>query len=656
MQLQIQPSYSFQETPAISPFNTGPNGVPNQIVTAGASAGITGLTSSGGRINASTSAQRIDNNNLYDTYNPYYQTALQLTYSQPLARGRAIDEVREQIQLSRIDSQQASDSALLTASTTINNVSVAYDNLVSAWKNVGIEEDALRQAQAQSESNARLSGRGQSAPVDVIQSDQQVSEFQYDVFAAVQSVASAQNQIKQLILGDPSDAVWRANLVPTTPIGVTPPEPAVEDVLLAALKNRPEIAQLRDNLRSQDVRVAYDKDQTLPQIDLNIGVTENGFAGNEQSLTGTPLFSVIGAEITSINALIARANAAAPGLPPLVPISGAALATPLTPNSVGNIGTAYRSALAFQYPQYQISATLGLPLTNKVARANYEASVERRNALVVQEVGLVQRLQTESRNAVQLYRSAIARLNAASSARVAAERVEQSEVRRFKAGVSTTYLVLQRQVMLANERNRELQAQTDVQNALVEIDRVSGNIIAKNNVDVRETGVGTPRSGTGLVEKIAGLSALGGLEERPGGYLSHTRARSDQMRGIMLMAVAAAAVAVPMAVLADPPAVTAPMMPAVFNGAPRNDNPDNGQFSVNFDDQGRYLGTGTAPQHLGDFDLAPARAIRQASAVSRPSEARQSAVNAVFVTFQQRLRENRLARRAFAGITLAARA
>jgi outer membrane protein len=488
LQLQIQPSYTFQETPPLSAFNTGPDGVPNQVVTAGASVGVTGLTSSGGRINASTSAQRIDNNNIYDSYNPYYQTALQLTYSQPLARGRAIDEVREQIQLSRIDSQQASDSALLTASTTIDNVSVAYDNLVSAWKNVGIEEDALRQAQAQSESNARLSGRGQSAPVDVIQSNQQVSEFQYDVFAAVQSVATAQNQIKQLILGDPSDSVWRANLVPTTPIGVTPAEPSVDDVLLSALKNRPEIAQLRDDLRSQDVRVAYDKDQTLPQVDLNIGVTENGFAGAEQSLTGTPLFSVLGAQITSINELIARANAAAPGLPPLVPINGAALAAPLTPNSVGNVGTAYKSALAFQYPQYQISATLGLPLTNKVARANYEASVERRNAIVVQEVGLVQRLQTESRNAVQLYRSAIARLNASTSARVAAEQVEQSEVRRFKAGVSTTYLVLQRQVMLANERNRELQAQTDVQNALVEIDRVTGNIIAKNNVDVKSLG------------------------------------------------------------------------------------------------------------------------------------------------------------------------
>jgi outer membrane protein TolC len=488
LQLQIQPSYTFQTTPALSPFNTGINGTPDQTVTAGTSIGVTGLTGSGGRINASTSAQRIDNNNLYDAYNPYYQTAFELTYSQPLARGRAIDAVREQIQLSRINSQEASDDALLTASNTIDNVTVAYDNLVAAWKDVGIEEDALRQAQAQSQSNGRLVRQGQAAPVDIVQSDEQVSEFQNNVYAAIQSVASSQNQIKQLILSDPADAVWTANLVPTTPVGMTPAEPALEDVLLAALKNRPEIAQLRDNLRSQDVRVAYDKDQTRPQVDLNIGVTENGFAGTASNLQSTPLFSVIGGQITAINELIARANAAAPGLPPLVPINGAALNTPLQPNSVGNIGTSYKSALAGQYPQYEVSATIAFPLTDRVAKANYQASVEQRASIVTQEVALVQRLQTESRNAVQSYRSARARLIAATAARSASEQVAASEIRKFRAGTSTTYLVLQRQVMLANERNRELQAQTDVQNALVELDRVTGDILSKNNVDVGSLG------------------------------------------------------------------------------------------------------------------------------------------------------------------------
>ncbi len=82
------------------------------------------------------------------------------------------------------------------------------------------------------------------------------------------------------------------------------------------------------------------------------------------------------------------------------------------------------------------------------------------------------------------------RLIAASAARSAAEQVAASEQRKFRAGQSTTFLVLQRQVELANQRGRELQAQSDVQKAVVELDRVTGNILAKNNVDVKTLGAG----------------------------------------------------------------------------------------------------------------------------------------------------------------------
>jgi hypothetical protein len=107
--------------------------------------------------------------------------------------------------------------------------------------------------------------------------------------------------------------------------------------------------------------------------------------------------------------------------------------------------------------------------------------------------------------------------------------------------------------------------------------------------------------------------------------------------GMMIMALAAAAVATPLAVLADPPAVSAPLMPAPFIGAPTNDNPANGQFGINFDDQGRYLGVGTAPEHLASFDLVPAPARPQAGVIKRPA-GEQAAVNAVFVNFRERLR------------------
>jgi outer membrane protein TolC len=111
---------------------------------------------------------------------------------------------------------------------------------------------------------------------------------------------------------------------------------------------------------------------------------------------------------------------------------------------------------------------------------------------MTQEVALIQRLEYEARNALQTYRSARSRLLAATAARKAAEAVSASEIRRFKAGESTTFLVLQREINVATQRGAELQAQTDVQKALVEIDRVSGGILANNQVKIDALGAAPP--------------------------------------------------------------------------------------------------------------------------------------------------------------------
>jgi outer membrane protein len=484
---QIQPSYEDQVQPPVSPLQAGPNGGPITQITAGAQAAFSGATSTGGNYRVFASAQRIDSTFVYNGFNPYYETSIGFQFTQPLSRNRAIDANRRQLELSRINRDLSDDNAGLQASNTIDNVLNAYYNLVAAWKNVAIQEDALRQAKAQSESNGRLVRHGAAAPVDVVESDTQVNEFQNDVYSAIQNVATQQNTLKQQLLGNPADPLWTANLVPTTPISNEISEPAINDVILSALKTRPEVAQLRENMREQNVNVAYTKDQTKPQIDLNLGVTENGFAGNPNSLTNTPLFSAIGSEVTTINQLVALSNAANPAMP-LAPIDANSLNSAPYPGTVGNVGQAFGTALRGEFPTYLVSATVSFPIRNRTAEANYATELERRSQLQTQEVALIQRVQYEARNAVQMYRSSRSRLIATTAARIAAEKVAASELRKFRAGASTTFLVLQRQVTLANERGQELQAQSDVQKSLVELSRVTGDILGDNGVNVKTVG------------------------------------------------------------------------------------------------------------------------------------------------------------------------
>jgi HAE1 family hydrophobic/amphiphilic exporter-1 len=77
-----------------------------------------------------------------------------------------------------------------------------------------------------------------------------------------------------------------------------------------------------------------------------------------------------------------------------------------------------------------------------------------------------------------------ARLRAAAVARSTAEQQYESEKRKLDAGQSTVFLVLERQTALSVARGNELRAQTDLNKAIAELQRATGNSLTANNVTV----------------------------------------------------------------------------------------------------------------------------------------------------------------------------
>jgi outer membrane protein len=490
VQFQIVPSYNHSVEPPTSPFSTGPNGGPITQISDGISAGFTGMTGSGGRYSLMGSQQAINNNSIYNSYNPYYQTAIALQYTQPLLKGAgAGDPVHRQLVIANAQQSQQTAQLLTQASQTVTTVQNAYWDLVAAWRNVGIQEEGLRNAQAQAASNGRLAKAGAAAPVDVVESYTQINVFQDNVFSALQSVQALQTQLKQLILANPADPLWTANIVPTSAVLQVPAEPKLDDLIVTALKNRPELAQLRAERLVAAANLAYAKNQKLPQLDLGVGVTANGYSGVPSNLAGTPLFQTLGGEITSLNSLINNYNATATPANQIPTIAGNFGTLPSYQN--GRLGTSYQNLADFRYPTYNVSLTLSFPIGNRTAKANYAIAEEQAKQIAVQELSLLQRVRAESVNAIQTLRETQYRLSAAGAARVAAARVLLAEQRRFAAGTSTTFLVLQRQLDLANTEGRELQAQTDLNKAVAQLDAVAGTNFADYNIDVKTTGTNT---------------------------------------------------------------------------------------------------------------------------------------------------------------------
>jgi outer membrane protein TolC len=483
VQLNLEPSSSFSVTPPENLFFAGPGGFgiwtcvsvvgtpfpcpttgPGNIIQHQSSFqyGITGTTRSGMTYAAGITQTRTYNNTTINSFSPYYQASLNLSVTQPLLRNFGINAARRELKLSLINADSNAAQALVDASNTISQVEDAYWNLVAAWRSVAIEEEALKEAVAQQQSNVRLARRGAAAPIDVVESQTQVSTFQDNVFSALQTVSELQTQLKSLIVTDSNDPVWRANLVPSSPALQLPSAGDLDTIVALAQRYRPEVRQAQDQQQQADLDRAYARNQALPQADLQVQYMSNGFAG---ILTPLPNFETITCE-----------NHAVPACP-----------TP-PPNTQGKMAFAYHNLWAGAFPTFNVSFNVSFPLQNGVARGLMGAAREEERQAAVQTQGVQQRIAFEARNALQSYQSSLSRLSAASQSRQAAEAVYASEVRKFRRGASTTFLVLQRQVELEQARGRELQAQTDLNKAVVELQRVEGTILSDNGVNLQTLG------------------------------------------------------------------------------------------------------------------------------------------------------------------------
>ncbi|HTZ56393.1 MAG TPA: TolC family protein [Candidatus Acidoferrum sp.] len=450
----VEPSVKHDTNPALNPFFSGGTDFEPYVQNYQTQqAGVEGQFETGTQYNINVSQTKVNDNTYINSFDPYYYGSFNVSITQPLLKNFLMNDDKRQIQLSIVNADASKASTLASVSTTIASVEDAYWDLVAAWRNVAIQEDALRTSVLQQQSNVRQAKHGAAAPIDAVESSTQVAVYQQNVFSALQTVSQLQNQLKSLVVSDPGDPIWQANLVPTSSVPGLPPAPSVQALLASALRNRPEVRQALDAQKQADVNLAYAKNQRLPQADLQLSYNGNGFAGQ--------------------------------ALPPLGGVFGDA--TP-PPYMVGTYGQAF--ANSGKFATYQAGVQVSLPIGNNTAKGAVGVADEQEHIAAVDKLNTDQRIQYEVRNAIQNYEAALARLFAARQAREASAQVLASEERKFRNGESTTFLVNQRQIEFVQNQGLELQAQTDLNKAVVELQRVDGSILSQNGVSLTTLGTG----------------------------------------------------------------------------------------------------------------------------------------------------------------------
>jgi outer membrane protein TolC len=383
--------------------------------------------------------------------------------TQPLLKNLGMNATKRQLKLAFVNADARSVQALIDASNTISQVENAYWNLVAAWRNVSIQEEALKEAIAQQQSNVRLARRGAAPTIDAVESQTQVSNFQNNVYSALQTVSQLQIQLKSLVVADPADPIWTANLVPSTSVQQTPESGDLSQIVSVAQLDRPEVRQAEDKRLSADIDRAFAANQSLPQADLQVQYLSNGFAG---ILTPVPGF------------LVAECNS----------VSGVNFCPTPPPNTQGSMPFAYHNMWAGAFPAFNVALVVSYPIQGNLARGMRGVASEETTQAKILMRQVQERIEAEARNALQSYKTALSQLNAARKARQTAEAVYASELRMFHHGESTTFLVLQRQLQLAQARGLELRAQTQLNQSIVELQRVKGTILSDNGVNLQTLG------------------------------------------------------------------------------------------------------------------------------------------------------------------------
>ena len=155
----------------------------------------------------------------------------------------------------------------------------------------------------------------------------------------------------------------------------------------------------------------------------------------------------------------------------------------VSPDLIGSYPKTIGDIFSQQYPTLRVGITFNFPLKNQTTEAQLGKSLVEKDKLQTQREQIEQAIQVDVRNALQSIRTSEARLRTAAIARENSLLQYESEQRKLDAGQSDVYKVLERQTALMNARSAELRAQTELNKAIAELQRATGNSLKANNVE-----------------------------------------------------------------------------------------------------------------------------------------------------------------------------
>ncbi|MBV9033500.1 MAG: efflux RND transporter permease subunit [Acidobacteriaceae bacterium] len=409
----------------------------------------------GGKYSTSLLSRRLNSQNIFDPLAPQFQTALNFTFTQPLLRNRTIDVARQQLWIAQRRQQMSTAQFKQKLSDIVLQVVNLYWDLYASQKAVETRKLALESAQELTRINQRRVLEQLAAESELVESKANTRQVREAALASLDSLNQVENQLKSLILGTSESPEWSAEIVVISVPAVSGSFPDLKSALEEAQKNRPELEVLEELRKINELTQQYSRDQLKPVFDLSASYTASGLAGHLANRPPNPLFAGLGLSGTAV--------------PPIL---------------IGGYSTSLANLAAGDFPALRFSVNISLPLRNRTAEAGEASALIEQKRLRQQLDQLEKLIQQEVRNGEFSLRIAQDRLRTAGDAVQLAEKLLSSERRLYEAGLSSVFLVIQRQNTLIDARLTESEVQSSVSKMAAAYRRATGTLLDYSRINV----------------------------------------------------------------------------------------------------------------------------------------------------------------------------
>jgi outer membrane protein TolC len=412
----------------------------------------------GGSIQATFNNNRQTTNSPNNTYNPQFTSVAEIYAQQPLLAGFGFGPNLRFLRIAKNTSKVTDIAFRAQVIATVTQICNLYWNLVAAYdteqvneRSVGFANETLDKSRKQFELQA-------IPEMDVLKAESDLATRKQDLTVGRTNLELQELYMKNAITRSLDNPVLEdMPVIPTDHIAgdTEAPNESVQDLIAEALKKRPEVQESAIQLQSSELSRKTARNNLLPSLSVY------GF------LSGTGLSGPLNPSLTSSQGYT-------------------------TPGS--GIAGAWGDAFNYSSPEYQVGFQLGIPLRNRVNKADqYRTELEyRQSQLYLEEQKKSVRI--EVRNARFALEQGASRVDAAREARDLAQKTLDIYQKEQKLGAGSNQQTLSAEHDLAVAANALVTAETDYAKARVEMLRATGTVLEAYGISIEQakTGNGKP--------------------------------------------------------------------------------------------------------------------------------------------------------------------